>query len=100
MKLNFYVWALNITNRRNSESVFKTTGKVDYNGWLETEEGKEWLERYGIDGEVYRNKNMYRWDDWYELHKEGGEKLYNDVLQDPMKYFYPRVIRFGLEIIF
>jgi len=78
LKLNIFVWVLNITNRINSETVFQTTGKVDYNGWLQTNEGGEWLRIYG----------------------EEGKKLYNEKLHDPMKYFNPRIIRFGLEIEF
>jgi len=99
MKLKFFVWAINLTDRRNSETVFKTTGKVDYNGWFETEEGKRWLELYGKDGEVYTNTARYG-SRFRERYPEGGEKYYKDVLLDPMKYFFPRIIRFGLEIEF
>jgi len=96
-KLNFYIWALNITNRINAEQVFLTTGKVDYNGWLETEPGQAWLAIYGSP---FRNTSRAHYEYWAEIFKEGGEGAYNDVLRDPMKYFNPRIIRFGLEILF
>ena len=77
-KINFYLWVLNLTNRINSETVFQTTGNVGYNGWLQTVPGKEWLRLYGED----------------------GERLYNEKLHNPVKYFNPRIIRFGMEVIF
>ena len=78
LRVNAYVWALNVMDRLNPYDVYPTTGDWRSTGWLNTKPGGEWLAIYG----------------------EEGRKLYEEVTLDPFNFRPPRQIRFGLELIF
>jgi hypothetical protein len=78
LRINAYVWALNITGRLNPYAVYQTTGDYRSTGWLDTLDGKQWLEIYG----------------------EEGRKMYEEVTMNPFNFRPPRQVRFGLELIF
>ena len=80
-------WALNLRNRgnvtgRNTDSrgvestVYSSTGSALTTGWLNTEEGRAFAERYG----------------------ELGEAKYRLKEKDPRNFDTPRQIRFGLSL--
>jgi len=78
LKVNAYIWVLNLTDRLNPCNVYETTGDWRTTGWLETSQGKEWLAIYG----------------------EEGKKLYEEVTRNPLNFRPPRQMRFGLEFLF
>lgn len=78
LRVNAYVWALNVTNRLNPYNVYRTTGDYRSTGWLDTLPGKQWLAIYG----------------------EEGQKMYEEVTMSPFNFRPPRQVRFGLELIF
>lgn len=78
LRVNAYVWALNIIDRLNPYNVYATTGDWRSTGWLDSRPGKEWLAIYG----------------------EEGRKVYEEVTLSPFNFRPPRQIRFGLELIF
>ena len=86
---DFYVWVLNVLNRANvtarntdgrgtESAVYSATGTATTTGWLNTNEGREFVRRFGQLGE-----------DKYEL-KE----------RDPRNFDSPRQVRFGLALSF
>jgi len=78
LRVNAYVWALNVMDRLNPYHVYEPTGDWRSTGWLDSKPGKEWLAIYG----------------------EEGRKLYEEVTLSPFNFRPPRQIRFGLELIF
>ncbi|RKY87364.1 hypothetical protein DRQ09_04615 [candidate division KSB1 bacterium] len=78
LKVNAYIWAMNVMDRINPYRVYPTTGDWRSTGWLDTKPGKEWLAQYG----------------------EQARKLYEEVTLSPFNFRAPRQVRFGLELIF
>ncbi len=76
---DLYVWVLNLFNRANATSpVYSSTGSPTTSGWLNTDEGRKFVERFGQLGE-----------DKYKL-KENS----------PFNFGTPRQVRFGLALSF
>ncbi|MDE2722655.1 MAG: TonB-dependent receptor, partial [Gemmatimonadota bacterium] len=76
---DIYVWVLNLLNRANATSpVYSSTGSPMTSGWLNTDEGRKFVERFGQLGE-----------DKYK-HKE----------KSPFNFGTPRQVRFGLALSF
>ena len=78
VNLNFYVWILNLLNRKNPIDYYNSTGSPETTGWLVTPNGQEFIDSFG----------------------EKGKIKYLDKERDPTNYNIPRIIRFGLLISF
>jgi outer membrane receptor protein involved in Fe transport len=70
--LNFYLWILNVFDRRNVSTVYSSTGTAESTGWLDTPAGQAWLQAVPDGADRYR--------------------LAED---NPNLYYNPRLIRFG-----
>jgi hypothetical protein len=87
VELDGYVWVLNLLNtkqpfnRRNDQQsytsgIYEATGRPDDNGWLDTNEGKRWIEdNYGLR----------------------AEQMYRAFINSPLNWDQPRQIRLGLR---
>jgi hypothetical protein len=73
--VNAYVWAINVTDARNVEDIYPSTGEVDNDGYLDTLAGQQWLATNG----------------------QNAEAIYKLALDDPTRYGPPRQIRLGLR---
>jgi len=80
-----FVQVKNLTNKRNITNVYQGTGKSDYCGWLDTENGKEYLE----------NSDNYLDDTGLN-----GEEKYLLRQNDPTFYSIPRMIYLGFRVEF
>jgi outer membrane receptor protein involved in Fe transport len=76
---DIYVWALNLFNRANATNpVYSSTGSPTTSGWLNTDEGREFVARFGQLGA-----------DKYKLKEKS-----------PFNFETPRQVRFGLALSF
>ena len=76
---DLYVWVLNLFNRANATNpVYSSTGSPTTSGWLNTDEGREFVARFGQLGA-----------DKYELKEKS-----------PFNFETPRQVRFGLALSF
>ena len=78
LNFNFYVWILNLLNRKNPISFYSSTGSPGTNGWLVTPNGQEFIETFG----------------------EEGKRKYLEKERNPNNYNIPRLVRFGILINF
>jgi hypothetical protein len=81
--LNFegFVWVLNVFDTRNPIAVFSSTGSANTTGWLDTQDGRAFL-------------------DTAEANGEDGLGLYRLAENSPNLYANPRLVRFGLRASF
>ena len=73
-----YIWILNVFNKKNAITLYRSTGKPNTTGWLVTSEGENWAQENGADAYI----------------------KYLDKERDPTKYNVPRLVRFGLILDF
>lgn len=73
---NFYVWIVNVLDRKNPLRVYTSTGLPNTTAWLATVNGQTYLEKFG----------------------EAGRQKYLDKENNPMNYDVPRLIRIGLQV--
>lgn len=78
LDLQAYVWVLNVLDRRNAVTIYRSTGSAETTGWLTTQEGQEFAQEYG----------------------EEGVELYQFAERDPSNFGTPRTVRFGLKMGF
>jgi len=83
--VGFYFWVLNVFNRTNVLDVYRGTGKPDDTGWLDTDEGRNYISQYS---NVTDNSRMT------------GEQKYRFRENDPLNYDTPRQIRLGMQVTF
>ncbi|HVP57399.1 MAG TPA: TonB-dependent receptor, partial [bacterium] len=76
--VNFYVWVLNVFDRRNAEYSYTSTGSPETCGWLATPEGQKWTADNGQQG--------------YELFRQAE--------LNPNNFSVPRMVRFGIKTDF
>lgn len=78
LKVVPFVWVKNLFNRENITEIWTTTGLPNTTGWLDTEQGKDFIRYDGEEGaEMYRLKE-----------------------NDPTYYGPPRQIYFGIRTLF
>jgi hypothetical protein len=86
---NVYVWAINLFNRANvtgsntdgrglESTVYSSTGDPSTTGWLNTAEGRQFVDRFGTL----------------------GEQKFKLAEQNPLNYDTPRQVRFGMALNF
>jgi hypothetical protein len=85
LTVDFYFWVLNVFNRTNVLDVYRGTGKPDDTGWLDTDDGRNYISQYS---NVTDNSRM-----------TGGQK-YRFRQNDPLNYDTPRQIRLGMQVTF
>ena len=78
LKFDVYVWCLNIMNRINALDVYRNTGSYITNGWLDSPQGIDWLEKFG----------------------EEGKRIYTMKMKNSRSYRIPRQLRFGIRFLF
>jgi len=78
VKLNAYVWVLNVLNTLNASWVYPGTGEADNDGYLDTVAGQNFVNTWGPN----------------------GVDLYNFMLRNPNMVGTPRQIRLGLRFDF
>jgi hypothetical protein len=76
IRLNVSLWILNLFNTENVVEVYPYTGEADYNGWLDTPDGRQWQE-YAEPWEI---------------------ELYKKRSKNPFYYGRPRQIMLGLRL--
>lgn len=76
LKLSAYVWVLNLFDRRNSATVYTSTGDSETTGWLSTPTGAA------------------------SYSGEEAQALYNLAQRNPNNFDTPRTVRFGLKTSF
>jgi outer membrane receptor protein involved in Fe transport len=81
LKMDAYVWVLNLLDTRNPIQVYGSTGSALSTGWLETEDGQAYLAGAGANG-------------------RDGQRLYDLAQNNPTYYSNPRLVRFGLRTNF
>jgi outer membrane receptor protein involved in Fe transport len=80
-KLDVYIWVLNVLDRKNPVSVYRSSGASSTTEWLTTADGQAYLatmQNRGID----------------------GQQLYELAENDPTRYANPRLVRLGLRATF
>jgi outer membrane receptor protein involved in Fe transport len=80
VKLNVYLWAINLLDLKSITNGYRQTGRPDTDGWLETDAGKEKKASMGEYGET--------WEKWYLAELTGC---------GTWGWQGPRQIRFGLK---
>ena len=75
VRLNAYVWVINLLDNTNANWVYPGTGEADNDGYLDTVAGTNFLRTWG----------------------ENGRDLYNFMLHNPDMVGPPRQIRLGLR---
>lgn len=73
-----YIWIYNVFNRKNVTGVYNQTGDPHDNGWFLTQDGKDWLEINGEQGEYIARETL-----------NGGGTTNLST---------PRILRFGIMI--
>ncbi len=83
LKLNVYLWALNLLNTKSATDVWRQTGRPDSDGHLETADGKARAAKYPYGEEEYKK--------WYQA-----------ILTNCGTWGWqaPRRLRFGLKVMF
>jgi len=77
-KVDFYVWVINLFDRKNATYVYQSTGSPESTGWLATPEGEKWLADNGPE----------------------ALNLYNLAQRNPNNFSVPRMVRFGIRTNF
>ncbi len=86
LRLDAYLWVLNVLDRENAVTVYEGSGKPDETGWLATPVGQKFIEdnpEIDVNGVTYT-----------------GEEFYQLAQKSPLNYDIPRLIRFGLRLSF
>lgn len=78
MRLDAYIWAINILDTENAITVYSGTGSAETTGWLSSEEGRKWSQEKGPEAVA----------------------LYKLRERDPNNFSVPRQVRFGLKTSF
>jgi hypothetical protein len=76
-----FVWVLNLFNSQNPIAVYTSTGSATTTGFLNTEDGKTFVQTANAAG-------------------QDGQALYNLAENNPNLYSNPRLVRFGLRASF
>jgi hypothetical protein len=79
MRLEAYVWGLNLLNNKNPITVYTSTGSPTSTNWLNTEDGQTYLANTTA---------------------KDGARMYDLAQNNPNLYANPRLVRFGLKTSF
>ncbi len=50
VNVDAYLWVINVLNSKCVTNGYRATGRPDDDGWLSTNQGKDWAKQYGPDG--------------------------------------------------
>ena len=78
LKMEAFVWGLNVFDSKNPVFVYTSTGTAVSTNWLDTDDGQAFLANTGAD----------------------GARLYDLATNNPNLYSNPRLVRFGLRTSF
>jgi outer membrane receptor protein involved in Fe transport len=81
MQLEGFVWGLNVFDSKNPIAVYNSTGSPNTTGWLNTDEGQNFLQSAATAG-------------------KDGAALYRLAENNPNLYSNPRLVRFGISTSF
>ncbi len=84
IKLRPYVWVKNLLNRDNATNVYESTGRPNTTGWLLTNDGRSFSQRYTTPDQTGLS----------------GEQKYKLKENNPQNYSNPRMILFGVTMSF
>ena len=81
LKVEGYVWVLNLLDTANPTQVYTSTGSGNTTGWLNTPDGQTFVQNAADKG-------------------KDGASLYNLAQDNPNNYSTPRLVRFGVRTSF
>ncbi|MFQ6673168.1 MAG: carboxypeptidase-like regulatory domain-containing protein [Fidelibacterota bacterium] len=78
LRLNAYLWVINVLNRKNVLAVYSSTDEPDTDKWLLTDEGRNWANNLGLKG--------------------GASDIYQARISHPYNWGQPRQVRLGVMV--